>query len=792
MKTSQKGFSVPLVATIIASVAIVVVCLIYAIKTPSNKSDANDPLKKEVLVLPSEVLGAPKCKKQYTTKGATNEEKYFSKMDCIPQLDQINYWESEDYLKKFDSIPVKVAVIDAYFNTNHPDLKNAIIKTYSLAKASCYPVDLSKSDCLGVLPPNVPVTSENITGLNHGSIIAGVIAGQGAKGQGMVGINPSAQLILISKIANPNDAEGYLRALQGAIDLKPDVISMSFPLGVPPGDSASVDLKTRFEELLKQAVSKGIVVTLAAGNYSLDVNTKEIYPTRLSTIDGVISVGARDYESLAKYSNYGTNFVGISAPGLVRSTAGKTQDNSPYMLSAGTSFAGPLVAGAASRVIQILKSKNISYTPSDIENILYLGSDIDSNLKDKFTNGRTLNLKTLAYFVSNLEQKDFPVLLNITQKQPTKPAPVEPVITPNSNSTAYQNIQKKVEAQVLSYIDTTGKTANKTPGMVVGVITKDFTGSFGFGTKVINTNQKPDGDTFFDIGSVSKVFTGVILADEVSKGSINFDQSVTDFMEGTLKSLLPKSLTFRNLVTHTSGLNSMPENIKGTRVGGADGYVWWAPARNYERADLSNCLQKGKCMPNPNNVDESAYSNLGISILGMALQDKLGFSSFDEMLRAKISNPLDMADTGTNVPAFISKIASRSATGYGMNAGVLTATPHADMGSMSPAGEIITTADDLLKFMAVLTGINTNVLGEALTHALVPLTTMNATKKVGYAIAIEGADTNSPVYSKSGGTPGFSSYIIWTRNPQIGIVVLANKNGLELSTIAESVLNSLK
>lgn len=133
----------------------------------------NNPLN-----LPTEALNAPKCTKEYTIKGATNEEKYFNKMDCVPQLDQINYWESEDYLKKFDSVPVKIAVIDGYFNTNHPDLKNAVSKTYSLVKASCYPVDFSKSECLSVLPPDVSVTSENITGLNHGSIISGVIAGQ--------------------------------------------------------------------------------------------------------------------------------------------------------------------------------------------------------------------------------------------------------------------------------------------------------------------------------------------------------------------------------------------------------------------------------------------------------------------------------------------------------------------------------------------------------------------------------------------------------------------------------------
>lgn len=752
--------------------------------TPGQIVTTNTQPKVNPLNLPSEAPNAPKCVQRYTTKGATADEKFFSKMDCVPQLDQIHYWESESYFKKFNSIPVKVAVIDSFFNTNHPDLKDAVIKTYSLMSAGCYPINFSKSECLSVLPrTNVPVTSENTGAMNHGTIISGVIAGRGIPGQGMVGINPSVQLILISKANNPSDAESYLRALQAAIDLNPDVISMSFPLGKPPGDSASADLKTRFEALLKQAVGKGIVVTFAAGNYSLDVNVKEIYPTRFSTIDGVISVGARDYGAIAKYSNYGTNFVGISAPGLVISTAGRTQDSSPYMLSAGTSFSGPLVAGAASRVIQVLKSKNISYTPADIEKILYAGSDSVADLKDKFTDGRTLNLVSLANFVSILTQKDFPISLL---------TPPTPITTTNPNSSISKSIEQKIEAQVLPYIDTTGVASNKTPGMIVGVITKDFTGAFGFGTKSINTNQKPDGDTFYSIGSVSKAFTGLILANEVSQGALNLNQFAKNVVVGDpLKSLIPTSITLRQLVTHTSGWKNMPDNLSSPRVSGLDGYVWWSPARNYDRQDLVACLQKGKCVPVA-KAGAYLYSNIGISILGMALQDKLDFASFDELLRARILTPLGMDDTGTNVPDLITRTNSRSTPGYAVNNGVLTATPYADMGSFAPAGEIITTANDMLKFLAVLTGLNTASLSQASQLAVTPLETIDAKKMIGYAVDIDGANTNSPTYSKNGSTQGFSAYIIWKRDPQIGIVVVANKASFApVGIIGRALIDSL-
>ena len=211
-----------------------------------------------------------------------------------------------------------------------------------------------------------------------------------------------------------NTTEGvYLRALEVAIALKPDVISISFPLGKSPGDQASLYLREQFRNLLIKAIDAGIFVTLAAGNQSINIDIEEIYPTRYSILNGVISVGSRDYGIFSsKYSNFGSTYVNIAAPGLVFSSAAKTKDSThSYIKSAGTSFSGPLVAAAASRVIQLLKHKNIIYTPYDVEKIIYNGSSVDLSIFGFIEGGKVLDLSVLNKYIEGLTQNDFPIVL---------------------------------------------------------------------------------------------------------------------------------------------------------------------------------------------------------------------------------------------------------------------------------------------------------------------------------------------------------------------------------------------
>jgi CubicO group peptidase (beta-lactamase class C family) len=295
---------------------------------------------------------------------------------------------------------------------------------------------------------------------------------------------------------------------------------------------------------------------------------------------------------------------------------------------------------------------------------------------------------------------------SVTPVPTGNPIPVN-VVSPVDRGSAEDvaaSVRKIVESHTATFIDPSGKTEKKSPGMVVGVVKGDFSGTFGFGVKSLNVSGVPDGKTFYSIGSVSKVFTGLMLANRVSKKDIDPMESVNISMREPLKSLLPNSLTYHNLVTHTSGLGNMTENITAPRAAGNDGAVWWSPSRNYEREDLANCLKRDKCLPGQSA--SYAYSNYGIGLLGMSLQDRLGYASFDEMLKKEISEPLNMADTGTNVPDFIGRANGNAALGYAMRDGTLSDAPYSDMGCMAGAGEIITTGDDMLKFLGMLTGLD--------------------------------------------------------------------------------------
>ena len=102
--------------------------------------------------------------------------------------------------------------------------------------------------------------------------------------------------------------------------------------------------------------------------------------------------------------------------------------------------------------------------------------------------------------------------------------------------------------------------------------------------------------------------------------------------------------------------------------------------------------------------------------------------------------------------------------------------------------------DDLLKFLSVLIWLNQEWFNKTVQLMMEPLVKIDDTKMVGYALTIEWANTNSPIYLKTGATPGFSSFIIWKNNPQIWIIILANRAGFDntiLPKIARSLMSDL-
>ena len=93
-------------------------------------------------------------------------------------------------------------------------------------------------------------------------------------------------------------------------------------------------------------------------------------------------------------------------------------------------------------------------------------------------------------------------------------------------------------------------------GIVVGLIDEHGSNVVSCGKMDNGTDQDVDGDTLFELGSVTKTFTGLLLEDMVQRGQMNLDGAVAKYLPDsvTVPSRNGKEISLRHLVTHTSGL----------------------------------------------------------------------------------------------------------------------------------------------------------------------------------------------------------------------------------------------
>lgn len=301
-----------------------------------------------------------------------------------------NFKHAYEYLVKRQSTAFRtnVALLDTGVDCNHVDLRAQLV-------AGCGN---------NMISPNLPPDDE---ALGHGTHVAGILAAVSDNSIGVAGMaGNSVQLHAIKIIgADGGEVQDAYDAIRLAISLNVDVINLSVE---------SEERLSLIEQGVGEAVRAGIIVVMAAGNHGRVLGEGIMASPAMvgSTLSGAITVGSLDTNSgrLSTFSNYGDR-VEIATAGAINSInadpAGglySLAPNGAYQRLMGTSQATPIVAAAASLVIQFFKQNQVNYTPADIERILVNSSDNIPNLMVK--SGRALNFSKLvrnAYAFAGLD-----------------------------------------------------------------------------------------------------------------------------------------------------------------------------------------------------------------------------------------------------------------------------------------------------------------------------------------------------------------------------------------------------
>lgn len=306
--------------------------------------------------------------------------------------------------------------------------------------------------------------------------------------------------------------------------------------------------------------------------------------------------------------------------------------------------------------------------------------------------------------------------------------------------------------------DYTGR-GGESLGYVAGIIDRGGHRLIAVGQSGAPDGRVLDGDSLFEIGSITKVFTALLMAEMAQRGKVHLDDPVAQYLpvEGRPRPYNGKPITLLDLATHTSGLPRMPTNFKVKDP--------MHPYANYTVAQLYEFLSgfSQQFYPGVNYQ----YSNLGFALLGHALALRAGLP-YEELLISQICTPLGLNDTRiTLTPAMQVRLTPGHDPAF-------YPFPAFDEPTFAGSGALRSTANDLMRFLDACQGRRETSLKSAVASLLkVRRETAWSDQHAAEGWFIEDARSDELVW-KSGGTGGYASYIGYSTHTQIAVVLLSN------------------
>ena len=321
--------------------------------------------------------------------------------------------------------------------------------------------------------------------------------------------------------------------------------------------------------------------------------------------------------------------------------------------------------------------------------------------------------------------------------------------------------------------------AKRGVGIVVGLIDENGTRVVSYGKPSVNSEKPLDGDAIFEIGSITKTFTAILLADMAARGEVSLDDPISKYLPASVKTPVVngKQITLEQLSRHTSGLPRVPSNMQPKDSGN--------PYADYTVAQLYAFLN-GYKTTRPFGVN-TEYSNLGVGLLGHILALRAG-TDYETLVRSRILAPLKMDSTAIMLtPAMREKMT----TGHNQR----VAVPNWDLPTLAGAGALRSSTNDMLNYLAANMGFKSGLAATSdmtMLLAAMQRTHRNTTDAPDLGIGLGwmlNKSFDQKIVAHGGGTGGYLTFVAFEPQLKRGVVVLSNSN-TDVSDIAMHLLDS--
>jgi CubicO group peptidase (beta-lactamase class C family) len=328
----------------------------------------------------------------------------------------------------------------------------------------------------------------------------------------------------------------------------------------------------------------------------------------------------------------------------------------------------------------------------------------------------------------------------------------EPSQVLKTNNPMSTDLDKRINEIMSPYAQKSSRAS-----ISLGVFKDNQTSYYGYGETKKGNNTIPDSETIYEIGSITKTFTALLMIDYLQSNSLSVECPVNNLLPANIPLLQHNNIPIRirHLLNHTSVLPRLPDDFdKGSDPDN--------PYKHYDSTRMYNFLKTFKLTRDPGQTSE--YSNLAFGLVGTILERQT-HKNYEQLLLEKICNPLGLVKT----KIILNKNDSLNfAVGYDDFGNQVPYWD--DFNAFKGAGAIRSDVKDMIGYGKTILFSDMSVLKTQIDSCL-KVTYLKSSVKQASGWIVQSYNGNE-YFIHDGGTAGFNSYILICKNKNIVLVIL--------------------